>query len=87
MFQHIKSQYYFICLILIGLSTPIFSQSINSLPKVVPSYSEDFRRYKSYPSMCFDNAFYGQNGELWLKTCGGAVQICNSGKETTADPS
>lgn len=38
------------------------------LPELLPSYSEDFSNYSSYPSMSFDNAFLDDNGKLWLKT-------------------
>ncbi|HMQ88117.1 MAG TPA: ATP-binding protein [Flavilitoribacter sp.] len=38
------------------------------LPELLPSYSEDFSEYSSYPSMSFDNAFLDDNGKLWLKT-------------------
>ncbi len=40
-----------------------------SLPKLLPSYSEDFFHLKSYPSLCFEDAFFDQKGKLWLTPC------------------
>lgn len=38
------------------------------LPELLPSYSEDFSNYSSYPSMSFADAFFDNHGRLWLKT-------------------
>ena len=54
--------------------TPINGQFISELPKLNPSYYETFEQLKSYPSMCFDNAFQDNNGKLWLTTCSGSRQ-------------
>ncbi|MEM6964226.1 MAG: ATP-binding protein [Bacteroidota bacterium] len=59
----------------LGIAISLHAQSVEDLPKVKPSYSEDFSRIKSFPSMCFDDVFFGKNGELWLKTCGGSSQM------------
>ena len=50
----------------------VWAQELVDLPKITPSYSENFQDYKSYPSMCFENAYKDRNGRLWLKTCGSA---------------
>ncbi len=56
---------------------PLFllAQDDLQLSKLTPSYSEDFSRYKSHPSICFSDAFLGKDGELWLVTCGAGQQI------------
>ncbi|MEM6769527.1 MAG: triple tyrosine motif-containing protein, partial [Bacteroidota bacterium] len=38
-----------------------------------PSYTEDFSNYKSFPSMCFGNAFRSNNGRLLFTSCGGGT--------------
>ena len=53
------------------LICPLLSegQDLADLPKLFPSYSEDFTDYKSYPSICFERAFLDDNGRLWLLPC------------------
>ncbi|MCO6480358.1 MAG: hypothetical protein J5I94_27200, partial [Phaeodactylibacter sp.] len=57
------------------LSASVFTlgqaQSFSGLPPLLPSYSEDFSYIKSYPSLCFNNAFFDQQGRLWLTPCPG----------------
>ncbi|MCB0576510.1 MAG: hypothetical protein KDC61_18280, partial [Saprospiraceae bacterium] len=50
-------------------SLPFYAQTISSLPRLEPSYSEDFSDYNSYPSTCFQDAFMDQDGRLWLVVC------------------
>ena len=45
------------------------AQELASLPKLVPSYTEDFANYRSYSSMCFEDSFLDQQGRLWLMPC------------------
>lgn len=56
------------------LASMLCAQNDAGLPQLLPSYSEDFSDYKSYPSMCFGNAFLDHNGKLWLAACGVAGQ-------------
>ncbi len=39
------------------------------MPKLVPSYTEDFANYRSYSSMCFEDSFLDKQGRLWLMPC------------------
>lgn len=48
------------------------AQEFATLPKLVPSYTEDFTDYRSYPSMCFEDSFLDKQGRLWLMPCGSA---------------
>lgn len=48
------------------------AQEVAALPRLTPSYSDGFQNYKSYPSICFEQAFFDKNGKLWLTTCGTA---------------
>ncbi|MEO1258937.1 MAG: ATP-binding protein [Bacteroidota bacterium] len=50
------------------------AQSLDRLPKLLPSYSENFSDYNTFPSVCFSNAYIAQDGRLWLTTCGTAGQ-------------
>ena len=47
------------------------AQEPMSLPKLYPSYVEDFSDYNSFPSLCFEKAFWDDNGKLWLLPCPG----------------
>ncbi len=61
------------CIILITLTITFFNgnaQDFDALPKLLPSYSEDFSKYNSYPSMCFEDVYFDKWGKLWLKVCG-----------------
>ncbi|MCB0563494.1 MAG: response regulator [Phaeodactylibacter sp.] len=53
-------------------ASPFQAQDINGLPKVYPSYSEDFSDYSSFPSTCFERAFQDIDGRLWLIPCASA---------------
>ncbi|MEM7105913.1 MAG: ATP-binding protein [Bacteroidota bacterium] len=57
------------CLLLIVASLSLSAQPGTPLPKLTPSYSEDFSDYHSYPSMCFSKVFTDSKGRLWLRTC------------------
>lgn len=48
------------------------SQDVASLPKLSPSHTETFSDYKSFPSICFENAFEDKSGRLWLVPCASA---------------
>ncbi len=65
----------FSCLLYLFCDAQLQAQSARNYPKVIPSYSEDFSDYKSYPSMCIEDAYYDDNGKLWLSTCGSTSQI------------
>lgn len=46
-----------------------------SLPKLLPASFEDFRDYRSFPSVCFSEAHVDANGRLWLSNCAVANQV------------
>ena len=69
--DNLKQRYFFVLVILIPFLGN--AQSITELPKLLPSYSEDFSDYKSYPSMCFEDVFIDEQGKMWLQTCGTAT--------------
>lgn len=54
---------------LLLLSVQVTAQDSSTLPKITPSYSQDFSNLKSYPSICFSDIFSDKKGRLWLKTC------------------
>ena len=55
------------------LCLPLCAQELSALPKITPSYSEDFIDYKSNPSMCFNNALFDGSGRMWLTPCTGTL--------------
>lgn len=61
--------YLFSLFIFLATGSLATGQSQLPLPKVLPSYSEDFSHLRSFPSMCFDDAFLDKSGKLWLKPC------------------
>lgn len=63
--------------ILLTLVTDVTAQSISALPRLLPSYSDDFSDYNTFPSLCFEDAYQDLHGRLWLKTCG-AVRVTNA---------
>ncbi len=65
-----RSRKYLSALYCILVSFGLSAQIPADLPIRTPSYTEDFQRYKSYPSMCLEDVYFGKDGELWLKTCG-----------------
>jgi len=46
-----------------------------SLSALEISHFDDFKTYRSYPSMCVDDVFKDRTGKLWLKSCGAAIQL------------
>ncbi|MEL7120577.1 MAG: ATP-binding protein [Bacteroidota bacterium] len=64
-------RFYFLLFVLqVGLwqSSHFYAQAV-SYPKLVPGYYENFRDYRTYPSVCIEDAFVDSNGRLWLSTC------------------
>ena len=60
------SLFYFLLLVV----SPGWGQSDSSLPKLLPSYSENFKDFKSFISLCVEDAYTDHSGRLWLQTCG-----------------
>ncbi len=62
----------YIILFVILLTNVFFvnAQADLQLPKLLPSFSEDFSGYNTFPSRCFQNAFLDEQGKLWLQSCG-----------------
>lgn len=50
------------------------AQDFDNLPKVYPSYSEDFSAYSTFPSICFERAIQDKYGRLWLLPCANVRQ-------------
>ena len=58
----------FFCFIFFGKLT-LPAQTFSSLPKLTPSYSENFDHYESHPFLCIKDVFFDDNGKMWLNLC------------------
>jgi len=76
-FNKIIFKVVFCCLSFIYISSELTAQEISNLPRLSPSYSEDFSDYNSFPSMCISDVHFDNNGKLWL-------QVCSAGRVTNA---
>lgn len=56
-------------LIILVSCISVQAQDFAALPKLVPSYSEDFSDYHSFPSICFEEVFFDARGKMWLLPC------------------
>ena len=50
---------------------------VNPIPKThwKIAHFDDFKSYRSYPSMCVEDIYQDRTGKLWLKSCGSAIQL------------
>lgn len=63
-----------LCVYLVGVAG-ILPAQYSDLPKLYPSYVEDFQEYKSFPSVCFEDVYQDSNGRFWLANCKAANQV------------
>ena len=61
--------FFFHTLLMVIVPCALTAQSPSAYPKLLPSYSEDFIDYKSFPSMCLSDIFFDREGKCWLRTC------------------
>ncbi|MEL7249830.1 MAG: hypothetical protein AAFZ63_03255 [Bacteroidota bacterium] len=47
---------------LVTLALPSWTQETPKWPKIYPSYSEDFKDFKTYPTLCFKDVFLDGDG-------------------------
>ncbi len=54
---------------LLFVSSVASGQENARLQDVYPSYTEDFHDSKTFPAVCFNDAWQDADGRVWLKTC------------------